>query len=85
MSSLLLANKENLLRWLDAYSVALDTLRDLVARGEHEPLAQSIDQAVVARRQWLKDRREKFAEHRPPDLERTGFLRQMFLGGRRRS
>jgi prephenate dehydrogenase len=85
LSSLLLANKENLLRWLDAYSVALDALRDLVAQGEHEPLAQSIDQAVVARRQWLKDRSEKFAEHRPPDLKRTGFLRQMFLGGRRRS
>lgn len=83
-SSLLLANKDNLVRWLDAYMVALKSVRDLVAEGGHEPLAQYIDDTVVARRQWLKDRRESFAESKPAQVERGSFMRQMFLGGKRR-
>jgi prephenate dehydrogenase len=84
LSSLLMANGDNLLRWLDAYAVALREVRDLVAQGELEPLAQHIDQAVVARRQWLKDRGEKFSEMKQVDLERGGFVRQLLLGGRSR-
>jgi prephenate dehydrogenase len=84
LSSLLLANQDNLVRWLDAYAMALREVRDLVAQGEHEPLAQVIDQAVVARRAWRRDQRDGFAEIRPVEVERSSFLRQMFLGGRRR-
>ncbi len=83
LSSLLLANKDNLVRWLDAYVSALGTVRALVAEGEHESLAQSIDRAVIARRQWLKDQRDKFAEIRPAEVERAGFLRQFFFGAKR--
>lgn len=84
LSAVLLANQDNLVRWLDAYSVAVKEVRDLVAQGEHEPLAQAVDKAVVARREWTQDRGEGFAEIKPVEVERTGFLRQMFLGGRRR-
>jgi len=82
LSAVLLANKENLLRWLDVYAAAVGVVRDLVAQGEHEPLAQSIDRAVVARRQWLQDRREQFSEIKPPQVERAGLMRQLFLGGK---
>ncbi len=85
LSSLLLINSANLVRWLDAYIVALRTVRDLIAEGEREPLAQSIDRAVVARRQWLQDRRERFAEIKPiAEAEQPSFIRQLFIGGGRR-
>lgn len=83
LSSLLLANQDNLVRWLDAYADSLSAVRDLVARGEHEPLAQFIDRAVVARKQWLQDRRERFSEIKAPEVERTSLVRQLFIGGRR--
>jgi prephenate dehydrogenase len=85
LASLLIANRPNLVRWLDANMAALNAVRDLVSEGEHEPLAQFIDRAVVARHQWLNDRRDGFSEIKTPDVERTGFMRQLFLGGRRRS
>ncbi|UCC85531.1 MAG: prephenate dehydrogenase/arogenate dehydrogenase family protein [Anaerolineales bacterium] len=85
LSNLLLANKANLVRWLDAYAAALSATRDLIAQGEHEPLAEAIDQEVVARREWLRDRREGFAEIKPPKAERTGFMRQFLLGRKPRS
>ena len=83
LGRLLLANQDNLVRWLGAYVASLSAVRDLVASGEHELLAQFIDRAVVARQQWLQDRRDKFAEIKPPELERTSLLRHMFIGGRR--
>jgi prephenate dehydrogenase len=85
LSSLLLANSDNLVRWLDTYMAALTAVRDLIAQGEHEPLAQSVDQAVIARHQWLQDQRDRFAEIKPiADLERPNFMRQLLIGGRRR-
>jgi hypothetical protein len=58
-------------------------VRDLVAQGEHEPLAQFIDQAVVARKQWHQDRRDRYSEIKTPEVERTSLVRQLFIGGRR--
>jgi len=85
LSCLLLTNSDNLMRWLDTYLVALRAVRDLIAQGEHEPLAQAIDRAVVARRQWLQNRRDRFAEIKPiADVERPNFMRQLFIGGGRR-
>lgn len=83
-SSVLLANRTNLVRWLDSYAVAVKEVRELIAQGEHEALAQTVDKAVVARREWHQDRQAGFTEIRPAEVERPGFLRQMFLGGGRR-
>ena len=83
LSDLLLGNRDNLARWLDGYVAELQSIRDLLAAGEHEPLARSVDQAVVAHRQWVSDRQNLFNEAKPDsEAERPGFLRQMFLGGR---
>jgi prephenate dehydrogenase len=84
LGGVLLANRDNLIRWIDAYGAALKEVRDLVDQGDHEPLAQAIDQAVVARHEWQRDRLEGFAEIKPVDVQRAGFFRQMFLGDRRR-
>lgn len=85
LGSLLLANKDNLVHWLDVCAIALARVRDLVVQGEHEPLTQLIEQAVMARRQWLQDRNQKYAEIKPPEIERTGLMRQLFIGRRRGS
>ncbi len=85
LSSLLLSNRRNLARWLDAYMVVLEEVRDLIANGEPEPLAQSIDRALTARHQWLRDRGNRFAEVRPAaEVERGSFMRQLLIGGGRR-
>ena len=83
LADLLLANRDNLARWLDSYGAELQAVRALVAAGEREPLAQAIDQALVAYRQWGSDRRNLFNEASPgSEIERPDFLRQMLLGGR---
>jgi len=84
LSKLLLSNSANLMRWLDLYIIALRAVRDLIAEGEQEPLAEYIDQAIVARRQWLMDRHDYLAELRPVEAEQPNFLRQLLVGGGRR-
>ena len=82
LSGLLLANRDNLVRWLDVTIAELEAVRDLIAGGEGEPLTQSIDRALVARQQWLQDRRNQFDETSPgAELDRPGFLRQLLVGG----
>jgi len=82
LSDLLLANSDNLVRWLDAYLVELQATRDLIADGAREPLLESVEQAVVARLKWLQDRHEGFAEvTRSEDMESPNYIRQFFLGG----
>lgn len=82
LSDLLLANSDNLVRWLDTYIGELKAVRDLIVAGDREPLAQSIDRVVVARRQWFQNRRDHFAEIKPDaELKKTSFMRQFLLGG----
>ncbi len=83
LADLLLANRDNLTRWLDSLGAELQAIRALLAAGEREPLAQAVDQAVVAYHQWGSDRRNLFNEASPgSEVERPDFLRQMLLGGR---
>jgi prephenate dehydrogenase len=85
LSHLLLANQKNLVRWLDTYADALQSVRELIVEGEHESLAQFIDRPVVARRDWLTNRQRGFDQPQlAPDVERPNFFRQFFLGGWRR-
>jgi prephenate dehydrogenase len=55
-----LENRTALMTWLDRYTAELNRLRDRLAAAptdaeSAEQLAQAIDQAVVERRNWLKD------------------------------
>jgi prephenate dehydrogenase len=83
----LLANHGSLVHWLDAYLAHLHDLRALLVAGEEsaEPLAQTLDKAVVARRDWLKEYQSgRFVE---PELatqkiEKPSLMRQL-IGMRR--
>ena len=89
-----LENRDMLLRWLDSYTIQLSHLRTLIASDETdagEQLAHSIDEAVVARTNWLKDYRS--GDFKDPELESfsatsvemPGFFGRMVgFGGRRK-
>lgn len=51
-----IANRENVLRWLEIVASVLDSVRQAVSDGDPEALAARIDEAVVERRKWRVDR-----------------------------
>jgi len=51
-----LANRENVLRALDAYMLSLQKLRDEIERGDDGSLTEFLDDAVNARDRWLYER-----------------------------
>lgn len=84
----LLTNPDNLTRWLDACLVQLYELRQLLNAGPEsgEQLAQTLDKAVVARANWLKDYQAGHfvdPELISPKIERPGLLRQLIGVGRK--
>jgi prephenate dehydrogenase len=77
-----LQNRETLVHWLDAYIRQLRELRDLVAAEEApaERLAQQLDDAILARRNWLADyQKGRFTDPEliSPRIENPGLLSQM--------
>jgi len=58
LSELLVSNRENLERWVDALSDALASLRDALAEDEVETLAKRFAEAQALRREWLRTRTE---------------------------
>ena len=89
-----LENKEMLLRWIDSYAAQLGQLRALIASEDEdadEQLAEAIDEAVVARTNWLKD--YQAGDFRDPEIKALSstpierpslFGRMVGFGGRRK-
>jgi prephenate dehydrogenase len=57
-SEMLLANRDNVLRWIDAFSQSLSSMRRALVDGEPEPLTQRFEAALAERSKWLRDREE---------------------------
>ena len=55
-SDLAAANRDNLVRWIDALSASLASLRQELAEGTQESLAERFTRAVAERDRWLNDR-----------------------------
>jgi prephenate dehydrogenase len=55
-SDLAVANRDNLVRWIDALSASLASLRRALAEGSQEALAERLTKAVAERDRWLNDR-----------------------------
>jgi prephenate dehydrogenase len=76
-------NRENLVRWLQAYAEALEQLRQQIAQGSEELLGV-FQNASEARDRWLaegpEDTDKAFSELLPTPGKQ---LRQIFLGGGR--
>ena len=54
-SDLAVANRDNLVRWIDALSASLASLRQELAEGTQEALAEHFTKAVAERDRWLND------------------------------
>jgi len=57
-SDLSTLNRENVVRWIDALSAELASLREVVAEGDIDPLDDRILHALEERQKWLHDRGE---------------------------
>jgi prephenate dehydrogenase len=55
-SDLAVANRDNLVRWIDALSASLASLRQELAEGSPEALAERFTEAAAERDRWLNDR-----------------------------
>jgi prephenate dehydrogenase len=81
-ADLCLSNRDNILRWIDAYSGALATIRQDLVEGECEVLAQRFEIAGQERNRWLLDRASGDWEG-TPDVEmpgRSDMISDVFLG-----
>jgi prephenate dehydrogenase len=55
---LCVSNRDNILRWLDAFSASLASIRRILAEEQSEELTRRLDEALAERGKWLQDRAE---------------------------
>jgi len=55
-AELCVANRDNLVRWIDTYSDALSSIRRLVVEGEVEAITGRAQDDLAERQKWLEDR-----------------------------
>jgi prephenate dehydrogenase len=78
---LLLHNRDNVVRWLDAMLAELSDLRQLLLEGDAGALEQAMRDADDARRLWLNDRRLGTWEPKPDvELPTTGQIMSHMVG-----
>jgi prephenate dehydrogenase len=76
-----LVNRENLLRWIDAFSAGLGSLRQAIAEGDFESLAARAVEAHEARQEWLADWTDgKWFEGPQIDMPERGSIIDSFFG-----
>lgn len=84
-----LANRENLLRWLDDLTAALGSLREALDEGRAEELVERFGEAARERQNWAADRRTgNWREGPDAEMPPRPGLMETFFGGllpRRRS
>jgi prephenate dehydrogenase len=82
-SDLLLSNRDNILRWIDAFSSSLSSMRQALMDGEPEPLAQRFEAALAERSKWLRDREDgRWADLPGVEMpEKSRMLTSAFFGG----
>jgi prephenate dehydrogenase len=80
---LCLSNRENILRWIDAYAASLALIRQTLEDGDAEALNQRFEVAAVERAKWLHDRSEgKWEGDKGVEMpEKPNLLADAFLGG----
>jgi prephenate dehydrogenase len=78
------ANRENVVRWLDDLSGALDEWRDLVANGDEKALTEAFEGGLSARRRWLQAQATgNWTEETGPEMPRAGAYLRGLIGFRR--
>lgn len=78
-----LTNRDNLLRWIDAYIASLTSFREGLVDEQAEVLNERFEIASVERAKWLHDREQgQWEGDKGPEMpEKPNLLRDAFLGG----
>lgn len=77
-----LANRENLLRWVDGLMATLGSLRQAVDEGQAEDLVERIRSSWQERQSWISDRQAgNWREGPETELPPRPSLMENFLGG----
>lgn len=81
-SELLVANRDNILRWIDLFSASLASLRGSLADSDSEALAQQFGNALNQRDEWSQQRAKgQWGEGAQVDMPPKHGLGEAFLGG----
>jgi prephenate dehydrogenase len=85
---LFLSNRDNVLRWIDAFSASLASMRQALAADDRETLSESFEALMTERNKWLRDRAAgQWEADTASELpEKPNLFADMFLGslGRKR-
>lgn len=79
-------NKENTLRWLEAYMAELESLKALIKNDDNDALIAQIESAVNTRAVWQRDFEQKRLSDLtapPPQVEKQSLFKQLFGFGNR--
>jgi len=76
-----LANRENLVRWIDAFSESMSSIRSALVEGNASVLAARLDQVRRERADWLRRRGTgDWDESARPELPKRNLLQPLFGG-----
>ena len=76
------ANRDNVLRWMDAFSASWASIRQALAENQFEELPKRFERALQERNKWLHDRAEGLWTDGPrTELPDKPSLLDTFLGG----
>ena len=83
LANLCLANRDNVVRWIDVYSTSLASIRQSLVDGELDPLTSRFRTALDERAKWLHDREQgQWEAGLSVEMpERSSMLADAFLGG----
>jgi prephenate dehydrogenase len=81
--SVCLTNRDNILRWIDAYIASLTSFREGLMEGQVEALDGRFEVAAVERAKWLHDREQgQWEGDKGVEMpEKPNLLADAFLGG----
>lgn len=83
LTNLCMANRDNVVRWIDIYSSSLASIRQSLVEAELDPLTRRFRTSLEERAKWLHDREQGQWESGPSVAmpERSSMLADAFLGG----
>lgn len=82
-SELFFANRDNVVRWIDALSATLASLRQALFQDDAEPVTDRFEHSMEERNRWIRDREEGVwdATMGPEMPPKPNLISDMFLGG----
>jgi prephenate dehydrogenase len=82
-ADLCLSNRDNLVRWIDAYAASLAQIRQDLVESESAALVERFESAVEERNRWILDRAEgQWEAAEGVEMPaKSGMMSDIFLGG----